>query len=99
MVADERGHPVELRTPETAALVEADGFEPEIGQVLVALHVDVRRLRPVAGLEEEPVGASPEHCRHAERCYPEATGQWAPQWRYWPRAGPRKPGRCRRLTP
>ena len=37
MVADERGHPVELRAPEAAALVEADGIEPELGQVLVAL--------------------------------------------------------------
>ena len=44
MIADEPGHPVELRTPEAAALVEADGIEPELGHVLVALHVDVRRL-------------------------------------------------------
>jgi hypothetical protein len=34
--------------------------------------MDVRRLGPVAGVEEEPVGASPEHGRHAERCHPEA---------------------------
>ena len=34
--------------------------------------MDVRRLGPVAGVEEEPVGASPEHGRHAERCYPQA---------------------------
>ena len=71
MLADEGGHPVELRTPEAAALVEADGVEPELGQVLVALHVDVRRLGPVAGVEEEPVRASPEHSRHAERCHGE----------------------------
>ena len=72
MLADEGGHPVELRTPEAAALVEADGVEPELGQVLVALHVDVRRLGPVTGVEEEPVGASPEHGRHAERWH----GDW-----------------------
>jgi hypothetical protein len=29
--------------------------------------VDVRRLGPVTGVEEEPVGASPEHGRHPER--------------------------------
>jgi hypothetical protein len=33
--------------------VEADGVEPELGHVLVALHVDVRRLGPVTGIEEE----------------------------------------------
>jgi len=67
VLADEGGYPVELRTPEAAALVESDGVEPELGQVLVALHVDVRRLGPVTGVEEEPVGASPEHGRHAGR--------------------------------
>ena len=74
MLADERGDPVELRTPEASALVEADRIEPELGKVLVALHVDVRRLGPVTGVEEEPVGASPEHGRHAERWHRERPG-------------------------
>ena len=69
MLADQRSDPVQLRAPEPAALVEADGVKPEFGQVLIALHVDVRWLGPVTGVEEEPVGASPEHCRHAERCH------------------------------
>ena len=74
MFADERGHPVELRASEAAALVAADGIKPELGEVLVALHVDVRRLGPVTGVEEEPVGASPEHGRHPERWHPEWPG-------------------------
>ena len=74
MLADKRRDPVQLRAPEAAALVEADGVEPELGQVLVALHVDVRRLGPVTGVEEEPVGASPEHGRHAERWHREWPG-------------------------
>lgn len=69
MLADEGGHPVEFRPPEAAAFVEADGIAPELRQILVALHVDVRRLGPVTGVEEEPVGASPEHGRHVERCH------------------------------
>jgi len=31
MLADEGGQPVELRAPEAAALVKADGVEPELG--------------------------------------------------------------------
>jgi hypothetical protein len=31
--------------------------------------VDVRRLGPVTGVKEEPVGATPEHGRHLERCH------------------------------
>jgi len=57
VLADEGGDPVEFRTPETAALVEAHRVEPELCSILVALHVDVRRLGPVTG-EEEPVGAT-----------------------------------------
>lgn len=53
VLADEGCHPVEFRPPEAAALVEADGIKPELGQVLVALHVDLRRLGPVAGKEQE----------------------------------------------
>ena len=69
MLADEAGHPVQFCAPEAAALVEAHGVEPELGQVVVALHVDVRRLGPITGEEKEPVRASPEHGRHAERCH------------------------------
>ena len=67
MLTDEDGHTVEFCAAKATALVEADGFEPELGQVLVPLHVDVRRLGPVIGVEEEPIGASPEHGRHPER--------------------------------
>lgn len=84
MLTDEDGHTVEFCAAKATALVEADGFEPELGQVLVPLHglrprqesqaitrascsMDVRRLGPVIGVEEEPIGASPEHGRHPER--------------------------------
>jgi hypothetical protein len=39
--------------------------------------VDVRRLGPVTGVEEGPVGASPEHGRHAERCHGERAAAMA----------------------
>jgi len=100
VLADEGGDPVEFRTPETAALVEAHRVEPELCSILVALHVDVRRLGPVTG-EEEPVGASPEHGRHAERCY---GGRCDGNGRPVGRGGQSRPtvpqaALCRRLTP
>src|SRR5574338_836377 len=100
MLADERGHAVELRTTEAAALMQADGIEPELGHVLVALHVEVRRLGPVAGVEEEPVGASPEHGLHAERWHRERLGGNGGSGRA-PRTGEaaRQKTACRRLTP
>src|SRR5262245_4773354 len=56
MLADEGGHPVELRAPEAAALVKADGVEPELGQILVAPHADVRRFGPVTGVKKNRYG-------------------------------------------
>ena len=101
MLADERGHAVQLCAAEAAALVEADGVKPELGQVLVTFHVDVRRLGPVTGVEEKPVGASPEHGRHVERWHREWPGgnaRSASADRNRGSAG-RRLGVCRRLTP
>jgi hypothetical protein len=50
---DEPGHPGELGAAEPAAVGEPDGAEPELGPALVALDLDVGRLRAVAGVKEE----------------------------------------------
>ncbi len=53
-----------LRPGEPAASLQPHGLKPELGDILVTLHVDVPRLIPVAGIEKQPVGTNPENRRH-----------------------------------
>jgi hypothetical protein len=45
--------------------VKPDRVEPDLRDVLIALHVHVRRLLTIAGEEEEPVGSNAKDGRHA----------------------------------
>ncbi len=49
---------------ETAASLQPDGIDPELGDIVVTLHVYVERFIPISGIEEEPVGPEPKYGRH-----------------------------------
>src|SRR3990172_8580616 len=46
---------VDLDTAEASCTLENDGIEPKLGNLVLALHVNVRRLRSIEGHEEEPI--------------------------------------------
>ena len=66
MLLDQLTDAVNLFPPKAAAALQPDGVEPELCFASVAFDMDVRRLTPVAGVEEEPKGAYAEHGRHAD---------------------------------
>jgi hypothetical protein len=43
---------------------ERYGFKPDFRDHVLASHVDVRRLAPIQGNKEEPIGTSSENRRH-----------------------------------
>ena len=45
---------------------ELEGIEPELRRAVVALHMDMRRLKPVGHLKEEAVAAFAKNGRHGE---------------------------------
>jgi hypothetical protein len=53
------GNPPKFRASKPAVVVKPDGPEPELGLVVVAADMNVRRLDPVTRMEKEPVRASP----------------------------------------
>jgi len=56
--------PAEVLPPEPARGRQRYRFEPELGDYTSLLDVDVRRLRPLVALEEEPGSADPTNDRH-----------------------------------
>ena len=52
---------------ESAAALQADRSQPELGNAVVAFDVDVGRFYAISGIEEESVGAAAEHGGHAGR--------------------------------
>ena len=101
MFADERGHPVELRASEAAALVEADGIKPELGEVLGALYVDVRRLGPPGHWNRRKTGKGLAGARSASRTMaPGVARRQCPRGDCRPSQGVGRPVNkvCRRLT-
>ena len=60
MLAD----PPELVTAESTAVFQADGVEPEFGNVTFSLDVHMRRFVPVPGVDKEPVRSYAEQGRH-----------------------------------
>ena len=65
MLAYDPRDPEDFRAPETAAALQPDRIEPELGDIIVAFYVDMRWLLPIARIEKEPVGAGAEDSRHA----------------------------------
>jgi hypothetical protein len=55
VLLDQALNPTNLNRPEAAAALEANGAEPELGGILVALDVDVRRLLRVARVEVKAI--------------------------------------------
>jgi len=53
-----------LRAPQPAAALQSYRIEPEFGNFVFALHVNVRGLVTVSSIEKEPVRAFPEHGWH-----------------------------------
>src|SRR5438034_6864010 len=53
-----------LRRPEASARLKTDRAQPELRRPVIALDMNVRRLAPVAGIEEEAIGSRPQDCRH-----------------------------------
>jgi hypothetical protein len=65
MLPHEFGNLAKLGRPIASAARETDGVEPELGDVPVALDVDMGRLAGVARIEEEPTRTSPKDRRHS----------------------------------
>src|SRR5262249_55601872 len=64
ILLDQLADPIDLFTSETAAALEPDGVEPEFRFAVITFDVDVRRLAPIAGVEEEPKRTHSEYSRH-----------------------------------
>ncbi len=50
----------QLAAREATALLQADRIEPDFGAIRIALHVHVRGLRTITGVEEKAVRANTE---------------------------------------
>jgi hypothetical protein len=57
-------NPPYLRGLEATAALKANGAQPELRGIVVSFNVDMRRLIPITRVEEEAVGARPQHRRH-----------------------------------
>src|SRR3972149_22700 len=57
---------VDLDTAEASCTLENDGIEPKLGNLVLALHVSVRRLRSIEGHEEEPISADAQDRGHSQ---------------------------------
>src|SRR5262245_10817452 len=66
MLLDQVTDAVDLFPAEAVAALQQDEVEPELRFAVVTFHMDVRRLAPIAGVEEEPEWAHAEHGRHAD---------------------------------
>ena len=61
------GYPCNTRKfgpTETAASLQPNGFEPELCNIGVSLHMHMTGFLTVAGVEEKPVWPPPRYCRH-----------------------------------
>ena len=57
-------NPPELVTAEPTAVFQADGVEPEFGNIAFSLDVYMRRFVPVRGVDKEAVRSYAEQGRH-----------------------------------
>jgi hypothetical protein len=58
---------VQFGGPKPATSFQTDRLKPELGLRPIAFHMYVRRLVPVARVEEEPVRSDPQHRRHVSK--------------------------------
>src|SRR6266851_7222821 len=64
MLLNETCNCVQLHSAEAPGTLQGNGFQPEFCHHHLAPHVDVGRLAPIQGYEEETIGTYPEN-----RCY------------------------------
>jgi hypothetical protein len=57
VLLDDRLDPVDFPAGESLASLQPDGIKPKLGLTIIALDVNVRWLIPIAGIQEEAVGA------------------------------------------
>src|SRR5262249_38003925 len=65
MLLDQLVDAVDFFPAEAATALEPDRVEPEFRLAVVSFDMDVRRLTPIAGIEEEPKWTHAEYGRHA----------------------------------
>jgi hypothetical protein len=53
-----------LGRPEAPTGLKANRVQPELGHTIIPLDMNVGRLAPIAGIEEEAIGPRPQNCRH-----------------------------------
>jgi hypothetical protein len=61
---DQTLNPTNLNRPEAAAALEANAAEPKLGDVVIALDVNMRRFLGVARVEVKAIRAGPQDRRH-----------------------------------
>src|SRR5947209_4491926 len=64
LILDKLLHLANLAPGEPTLAVEANRFEPELGDAVVTFDVDVRRLATISRIEEKPVGTNSQYRRH-----------------------------------
>ena len=58
MFLNESPDAIQFRLAEPEVVRHSNGRQPELGKLVVPLHVNVGRLVPVAGEEEKPIRAA-----------------------------------------
>ena len=53
-----------LREPKTPAGLKTNRIQPELRGPVISLDVTMRRLVPIAGVEEQAIRPRPQDCRH-----------------------------------
>lgn len=64
VLLDQFADPVEFTSAEAVAALQSDWFKPELGLAAAALHMDVRRIAAIAGVEEKTKRPDSKHGRH-----------------------------------
>jgi hypothetical protein len=71
MLFDEPLNLLDLDSPESTTALQPNRIEPELGEVVVALHVDMRWFIAVPSIEEEAIRTNSQHRGHVAKV-PEA---------------------------
>jgi hypothetical protein len=64
MIPDDFVNSTEFCPIKATASLQPDRIEPELGDLVLTLDVNVLRFITIAGVEEQSIRAYPEYCRH-----------------------------------
>jgi hypothetical protein len=79
MLLDQLVDSVDLFSTKAVTALQSNGVEPELRLTVVPLYMNMRRLAPIAGIEEEPERTYSENSRHVPMLHrPGATGNRLP---------------------